>query len=85
MKNEAEIHGITVGGQPSADELRSGRFTTVINIRRDAEEGNDTSAVLAGTGVAYTSIPWTIETVTKDDIARIRGAVASATGPVLLH
>ena len=85
MKNEATINGVTVGGQPSADELTSGRFTTVINIRRDAEKGNDTGAVLAGTGVAYTSVPWTIETVTKDDIARIRDAVAAASGPVLLH
>jgi protein tyrosine phosphatase (PTP) superfamily phosphohydrolase (DUF442 family) len=85
MKNEAAIHGVTVGGQPSADELTSGRFATVVNIRRDAEEGNDTGEVLAGTGVAYAPVPWTIDTVTKDDITLIRDAVAAAKGPVLIH
>jgi len=83
MKNEAQVDGITVGGQPSAGEL--GRFGTVINIRGDDEPGNDTAAHLAGTAVAYTSVPWTIDTVTKDDIARIRAAVDVAKGPILIH
>jgi protein tyrosine phosphatase (PTP) superfamily phosphohydrolase (DUF442 family) len=85
MKNEANINGIVVGGQPSADELTSGRFKTIINIRGAAEEGNDTSALLAGTDLSYTSVPWTIDTVTKEDIERIRGAVTSGQGPVLIH
>jgi protein tyrosine phosphatase (PTP) superfamily phosphohydrolase (DUF442 family) len=85
MKNETVIGGITVGGQPSAEELTSGRFQTVVNIRGDAEEGNITSGVLAGSDVAYAHVPWTIDTVTKDDIARIREAVDAARGPVLIH
>jgi protein tyrosine phosphatase (PTP) superfamily phosphohydrolase (DUF442 family) len=85
MKNAATIGGIVVGGQPSADELTSGRFETVINIRGAAEEGNDTSAVLAGTDVSYTCVPWTIDTVTKEDIERIRDAVAGKRGSVLIH
>jgi protein tyrosine phosphatase (PTP) superfamily phosphohydrolase (DUF442 family) len=85
MKNEATIGGITVGGQPSEAELRSGRFGTVVNIRGDAEEGNVTGAVLAGTDVAYTSVPWTIDTVTAADIVRVREAVDAADGPVLIH
>jgi protein tyrosine phosphatase (PTP) superfamily phosphohydrolase (DUF442 family) len=85
MKNAANIGGIIVGGQPSADELRSGRFQTVVNIRGDAEQGNDTADVVAGTDVAYTSVPWTIDTVTKDDIHRIRDAVADRHGGALIH
>jgi uncharacterized protein (TIGR01244 family) len=85
MKNEAVIDGITVGGQPSAEELRSGRFGTVINIRGSEEPGNDTAAVLEGTNVEYAHVPWTIDDVTKDDIARIREAVDAADGPVLIH
>jgi protein tyrosine phosphatase (PTP) superfamily phosphohydrolase (DUF442 family) len=85
MKNEANIRGIVVGGQPSADELTSGRFKTIINIRRAAEEGNDSGAVLAGSDLSYTSVPWTIDTVTKKDIERIRDAVTAGPGPVLIH
>ena len=85
MKNAATIGGIVVGGQPSEDELTSGRFRTVVNIRGDTEEGNDTAEVLAGTDVDYTSVPWTIDTVTKEDIHRIRDAVAGQEGSVLLH
>ena len=85
MKNETVIGGITVGGQPTADELTSGRFTTVVNIRGSNEEGNITDAALDGTGIAYTHVPWTIDTVTNEDIARIREAVDAADGPVLIH
>ena len=85
MKNETVIGGITVGGQPTAEELTSGRFETVVNIRRSDEDGNITDAALDGTRIAYTPVPWTIDTVTNDDIARIREAVDAAEGPVLIH
>ncbi|GAC1576453.1 MAG: hypothetical protein NVS3B7_09360 [Candidatus Elarobacter sp.] len=85
MKNEKVIGGITVGGQPTAQELTSGRFATVVNIRGLAEDGNDTAAVLDGSDVAYAPVPWTIDTVTNQDIARIREAVEAAEGPVLIH
>lgn len=85
MKNEAVIGGITVGGQPSADELTPGRFGTVINIRGDAEPGNDTRDLLANGQTDYTAVPWTIDTVTNADIDRIRAAVDAADGDVLIH
>ncbi len=85
MKNETVIGGITVGGQPSAEELASGRFATVVNIRRSDEEGNITEAAIEGSAIAYAHVPWTIDTVTNDDIARIREAVDAAEGPVLIH
>ena len=85
MKNAAMVGRFMVGGQPSAEELTSGRFKNVVNIRGASEEGNDTSEVLAGTDVAYTSVPWTIDTVTKEDIHRIRDAVKGAEGTPLIH
>lgn len=85
MKNEARIGNITVGGQPSEEELASGRFATVVNIRGAAEEGNTTGEMLAATDVAYAPVPWTIDTVTNEDIAKIREAIEDADGPVLIH
>lgn len=85
MKNEAVIDGITVGGQPTAEELAGGRFASVINIREAEEPGNETATLLSGSDVAYTSVPWTIATVTRADIERVRAAVDAADGPVLIH
>ena len=86
MKNEVVIGGITVGGQPSQAELTSGRFQNVVNIRGDAEAGNITADALAGTGVRYTSVPYTSDTITTADIDRIRDAVAASDGgSVLIH
>ncbi|HEX3549935.1 MAG TPA: sulfur transferase domain-containing protein [Candidatus Elarobacter sp.] len=85
MRNETTIGGITVGGQPTAEELTSGRFATVVNIRGSDEDGNITGAALAGSDVAYAHVPWTIDTVTSDDIARIRDAIDAADGAVLVH
>ncbi|MDB5093501.1 MAG: putative phosphatase, partial [Candidatus Eremiobacteraeota bacterium] len=85
MKNEAVIGGITVGGQPSPEELMSGRFGHVVNIRGAEEAGNVTGEVLAGSDVAYTSVPWTIDTVTNEDIDRMREAISASEGPVLIH
>jgi protein tyrosine phosphatase (PTP) superfamily phosphohydrolase (DUF442 family) len=85
MKNEAVIGGITVGGQPSEEELTSGRFKTVVNIRGADEVGNVSGDILRGSDVDYLSVPWTIETVTNDDIDRIREAVSASAEPVLIH
>ena len=85
MKNEAVIDGITVGGQPTEEELKSGRFASVINVRGADEEGNDTGAILAGSDIAYTAVPWTVDTVTNEDIAKVRAAVDASDGPVLIH
>jgi uncharacterized protein (TIGR01244 family) len=86
MKNEATIDGITVGGQPDANDLTPGRFATVVNIRMPGEAGNDTAALLAGRDdVSYVNVPWTVDTVTPEDMTRIRAAVDAADGPVLIH
>jgi protein tyrosine phosphatase (PTP) superfamily phosphohydrolase (DUF442 family) len=85
MKNEARIGEITIGGQPSAEELRAGRFETVVNIRHTEEPGNITEGALAGSSVRYAHVPFTGDTVTREDVERIGEAVDAAAGPVLVH
>lgn len=86
MKNEVTIDGITVGGQPTPQELTSGRFAAVISIRKsDEPDAAITPTTLTGSAIPFTSVPWSIDTVTKDDIKVIREAVEAANGPVLIH
>ena len=54
-------------------------------MRREEEPGNDTAALVAGSGTAYFAVPYTVDTVTKEEIARVRSAVDVANGPVLIH
>lgn len=85
MKNETVVGGITVAGQPTRDELVQSPYTTIVNIRGAGEEGNISAEALAGSDKTYVAVPWTIDTVTPEDIDRIREAVDSADGPVLIH
>ncbi len=87
MKNEAIIDGITVGGQPTPEELTSGRFAAVVSVRRsDEPDAQISPETLAGSTIPFTSVPYTGDSVTKDDIARVRAAVDAADGgPVLVH
>ncbi len=87
MKNEATIDGITVGGQPTPGELTAGRFASVVSVRRtDEPDAHVTPETLANTATPYTSVPFTVDTMTRDDIAQVREAVDAANGgPVLIH
>ena len=85
MKNQTTIGGITVGGQPSADELAGNHYDAVVNIRLDNEDGNETDRYLAGWDTQYSHVPFTGDTVTVGDIEKIRAAVEAAKGPVLIH
>jgi len=83
VKNEVTIGGIVVGGQPDAEELS--RFSTVVNTRLDDEPGNIDAEVLAGSSIAYTSIPFTGDTISVEHIRKMRAALDLATGPTLVH
>lgn len=85
IRNEATIGGIVVAGQPTPEELRSGRFSHVINVRPDDEPGNITAAALEGSGVGYTHIPYTAATLTAEHVHRIRDVLAAEPGPTILH
>ncbi len=83
VKNEATIGGIVVGGQPDADELA--RFSTVVNVRLDEEPGNVTADLLRGSATAYTSIPYTGDTIAIEHVEAMRAALDAAKGPTLVH
>jgi uncharacterized protein (TIGR01244 family) len=84
MKNETTIAGITVGGQPDASEIA--KYATIINVRQPNEDGNVTEQLVEGTGKTYVSVPFTIDTLTKDDVAKVKSAIEEAgDGPILLH
>jgi uncharacterized protein (TIGR01244 family) len=90
MKNEATIGGITVAGQPTDEELRALRsqgYALVINVRMPEEQDEPERPKAEAAGLRYVSIPYTVATVTADDINQIREAIESvpAGSKVLTH
>jgi uncharacterized protein (TIGR01244 family) len=85
VKNESSIGGIVVGGQPDASDIGSGRFGTIVNCRPPDEDGNVTGELVRGTGIAYTNIPFTADTLAKEHIDRMRDALEGARGTTLVH
>ena len=85
MKNEAIIGGVVVGGQPDAADVRSGRFSTIVNCRPPDEDGNVTGELVRGTGVAYANIPFTGETLAQEHIDQVRAVLDAAPGTTLVH
>ncbi len=84
MNNEATIGGIVVGGQPDAADIA--RFSTVINVRPDSEPGNITADLVRGTGITYTTIPYTADTIARHHVDEMRAALdAAAGGTTLVH
>jgi len=83
VNNEAKLGPITLGGQPDAADVA--RFQTVVNCRPESEPGNVTAALVAGTGIRYTSIPFTADTLAKQHIDEMRVALDAATGATLVH
>ena len=78
MKNEATIGGITVAGQPTDEEIRALRsqgYSTVINVRMPEELDEPEAPKVEAAGLRYVSVPFTIATVTADDVKRIRKAI----------
>jgi uncharacterized protein (TIGR01244 family) len=81
MKGEARIGPHIVAGQPTDDELRSLKsqgFSTVINVRMPGEQDEPEGPKVEAAGMRYISIPYTIQTITLDDVRRIREAIESA-------
>jgi uncharacterized protein (TIGR01244 family) len=87
MKNEGQIDGITVAGQPTDEELRGLRergFVMVIN-NRPADELNEPEAPKIPEGVQYVDVSFTSATLAPEHVARTRDALNAANGPVLVH
>jgi uncharacterized protein (TIGR01244 family) len=83
VNNEAKLGDITVGGQPNAADVA--RFSTIVNCRPADEPGNVSEALAKAAGKNYVSIPFTGDTLAEAHIDKMREALASAAGPVLVH
>lgn len=80
---------LAAAGQPSAEglaELKALGFKTVVNLRTDREGAKDEEAVVKAAGLAYVSVPVTIETLSHADVDAVSRVLDDkAAGPVLLH
>jgi len=85
VQNEATIGGIIVGGQPDAADIASGRYANIINCRPADEAGNVTEELVRGTGITYTSIPFTGDTLSTTHVDEMRSVLDKATGVTLVH
>ena len=57
----------------------------MINVRPDDEPGNVTADLVRGTGIAYTSIPYTADTLARHHVDAMRDALDAAGGTTLVH
>ena len=92
MKNEQQIvEGISIAGQPTADELKNlagSGYRTVINLRGEGEEGAgaDEERLVEGAGVNYSSIPISPQTIDDNAVTRFIQALDSEDGrPAVAH
>jgi uncharacterized protein (TIGR01244 family) len=84
---------VTVGGQPTVDDLRELRaqgFVAVVNLRTDGEAGQPLSPESEGfaaheVGLAYQHLPVAIPQLDADHVRRLRDAIQAASGPVYVH
>jgi uncharacterized protein (TIGR01244 family) len=93
MKSEKMNDRLSVGGQPTADDLRRLRnegFATVVNLRREGEstdpfdpagEGEAASAI----GLEYHHIPVDPSAPERAQVEAVRKAISEAKGPVYVH
>lgn len=81
--------GITTAAQPSPEQLEAladAGFTTVINLRTDAEMDFDEGGQVQSLGMNYHSIPIGSAADVNEETARQLDAyLAAADGPVLVH
>jgi len=86
MKNEAQVGGQTVCGQPTADEYRKladQGYGDVINFRMPEEY--DGTLPDMPVGIAYHSIPFTGATLSREHVEQTRAVLKSSEGKVLIH
>lgn len=81
--------GIISAAQPSTEQLRElaeAGFTTVINLRTEAEMSFDEGELVESLGMTYHSIPvGGAGDVTANAARQLDGYLAAASGPVLVH
>jgi uncharacterized protein (TIGR01244 family) len=81
VKNEATIAGLTVAGQPTDAELAelpAQGYGTVINVRMPEEHDEPEGPKVEALGMRYVSVPYTAQTISREDVRKIREAIESA-------
>jgi uncharacterized protein (TIGR01244 family) len=84
---------VAVGGQPTAEDLRSLRnrgVATVVNLRLPAEADGSLAPDAEGgaaraAGLDYQHIPVAIESLGPAPVERLRAAIEASDGPVYVH
>lgn len=87
MKNEAQIEGVIVAGQPTDEELAAlpGRgIATLVNLRPAAELPEPEGPKVAP-GVTYVEVPFDGRTIAREHVDQVRAALDAATGTVAVH
>jgi uncharacterized protein (TIGR01244 family) len=81
MINQVTMAGLTIAGQPTDAELAAlpaQGYGTVINVRMPEEQDEPEGAKVEALGMRYISIPYTGQTITPDDVRKVREAIESA-------
>ena len=81
MRNEVTLAGLTVAGQPTDEELAAlpaQGYGTVINVRMPEEQDQPEGPKVEALGMRYVSIPYTVQTITRADVRKVRDAIESA-------
>jgi uncharacterized protein (TIGR01244 family) len=84
---------ISVGGQPSAEEIKqieTDGFATVVNLRTEGEEDQPMSPeeerrVVESAGLKYVHLPVSSENMEPERVDRFREQLPSLPGPVFVH
>ena len=88
MVNEKRIGAITIGGQPSEDDLqrlKASGHGAVINVRMPDEPDQVDESTFDALGLDYASVPFTGPTLSAAHVQRVCEAVDKAGGTVLIH
>jgi uncharacterized protein (TIGR01244 family) len=93
MKRASIKEQLSVGGQPTEDDLRaltSEGYAAVINLRRDGESSDPFDAAGEGqaatkAGLKYFHIPVNSTDPKREQVDAVRAAIREARGPVYVH
>lgn len=93
MKRASIRDRLSVGGQPTEDDLRALRnegYAAVINLRRDGESSDPFDAAGEGqaatkAGLKYFHIPVNSTDPKREQVDAVRAAISEARGPVYVH
>jgi uncharacterized protein (TIGR01244 family) len=81
--------GIGTAGKVTPEglaQLKALGFRTIVNLRTEQEGAQDEEAAVRGLGLRYEWVPVTPETLTVDDVSRVRKVLDDpSAAPILLH